>query len=157
MPSRATMTEIETLERRYRRFIRFDRWLSIAYGATALIPLYSLGAIGRETLFHVTGALAIASVGGLGWFIDTKLLQNSLRSEAPGYGITLSFVISRLGLGLWGISILNSSWRGAPGGELSADLLFHSLLNVMFAPPIFGLLVIAAFYRLIYHIWFIFS
>jgi len=144
------------LMRRYRRCIRFDYWLCALYILSAAIPLWALFKISGAQLFHATGALIIVSVGIAGIMINQRLLDHQITREKPSYGITIAFVLSRLGLAVWGtiISFQSLFREVSPTLELAIPWThwIKLSLNAFASPPLVYLFFFAAVYRTIYHI-----
>jgi hypothetical protein len=146
----------EDLMRRYRRCIRFDYYLCALYILSAAIPLSALFKISGAQLFHVTGTLLIISIGIAGIMINRRLLDHRISREKPSYGITIAFVLSRLGLAVWGtiISFQNLFWEVSPTAEPAIPWThwIKLSLNAFASPPLVYLFFFAAVYRTIYHI-----
>ena len=146
------MTEIERLEIRYRRLLRFDRGLCIVYATTALVPAYFLVTSSHARFFHASGVLAIASVAWFGWIVDTRLLRGRVKSEASAYCVTLAFILTRVAMLFAGSFVVSSQILGAVGSPMSLSIYWRGLLELLIAPPVTYLLFFVGFYRFIYHL-----
>lgn len=146
------MTEMEILEGRYRRLLKFDRGLWAAYGITALVPAYFLFASSNARVFHALGVLVIVAVALSGWVVDTRLLDGRLRSETGAYAVTGAFVLSRVFIVCFGIFVVRSQLVDVFGSELPSSTFWNGLLELLVAPPVAYLLFFGVFYRFIYHV-----
>jgi hypothetical protein len=142
--------------RRYRRCIRFDYWLCALYVLSAAIPAWALVKIDGARLFHATGVLTLVSVGIAGIMINQRILDHRIIREAPEYGVTITFVLSRLGLVAWGMIVSMESIlrQVSPTPEFTTPWTEWAtlLLKTFVSPPFVYLLFLAAVYRTIYHI-----
>lgn len=142
--------------RRYRRCIRFDYWLCALYVLSAAIPAWALFRINGARLFHATGVLALISVGIAGIMINQRILDHRITREAPAYLVTITFVLSRLGLVAWGmiVSMESTLRQVSPTPESTTPWTEWAtlLLKASVSPPLVYLLFFAAIYRTIYHI-----
>ena len=144
------------LMRRYRCCIRFDYWLCALYVLSAAIPAWALFKVSRAQLFHAAGTLLIVFVGIAGIMINQRLLDHRITREKPAFLVTITFVLSRLGLAVWGtiISFQNLFREVSPTLE-SAIPWNHWIklsLDAFASPPLVYLFFFAAVYRTIYHI-----
>jgi hypothetical protein len=146
------MTEIGRLELRYRRLLRFDRALWIVYAATAIIPAYFLISSSYARAFHVFGVIAILAVAWFGWTVDSRILDGRTKKEATAYGVTVSFILSRVAILGAGAVLVGSEVAGLFGVPMSANIYWGALLEILIAPPVTYLLFFASIYRLIYHV-----
>lgn len=143
---------LQTLERRYLRLLHFDRFLSLFYAITACFPLYGLLSSGFARAFHLTGVIVIVSCGAGGYLVSTRVVRGQLRSEAPPYFITSFTIVSRLGLMAWGSWLSFGRVMAEFGAESSHYAILDVLPRLLLSPFIVTVVLIAVFYRALYHV-----
>lgn len=141
-------SELFVLKRRYVRLIRFDRGLWVVYALTSLVPLSALFRSGAYPGFHIAGALAIAGVACGGWKANTDIINQKTQTEWPAYTVTVSFVLSRLIIGAYGLYLFSSQYT-QPDHFSS---FFKGVMQGLISLPFALLLLVVVTYRFLYHI-----
>lgn len=141
-------SELFVLKRRYTRLIRFDRGLWLIYALTSAVPLYALFRASAHPGFHIIGALAIAGVAWCGWKVNTNIINQTTQIEWPVYAVTVSFALSRLIVGAYGLYLFSAQYTQP--GHFSSFL--KGVIPGVFSLPFALLLLAVAIYRFLYHI-----
>lgn len=147
-----TVAELQQLELRYRRLIRFDRALWVIYAASALIPAYFLVTLSDARVFHAFSALTITSVGWFGWVIDTRLLQGRMKNKSAPYAVSAAFILSRIGIACAASYFLLTQYIDLLGVGWTWSMYWRALSGFFSAPFVPYLIFVAACYRLMFHL-----
>ena len=144
--------EIAVLERRYRRLLRFDRGVWIAYALTALLPAYAFFVFDYGHFFHAIGFASALTVALFGWWANTQLLFDRTESEVPAYLVTSAFLVSRLAVATAGFFAVREQMERVFGSPLLGYTLWDGISSLLVSPVVAYLIFFFAFYRFIYHV-----